>query len=81
MKLNTSVHQIKLRIAKLSELFNSVDPTHFHHSNLEDYAEKFLETSAWHCFTNVTKSINATNTACIWVGPVALTRLKIIRSH
>ncbi len=43
MKKNPPVHQIELRIAKLSELFNSMDPTPFHHRNLDADAEDFLE--------------------------------------
>ena len=43
MKKNSPVHQIELRIAKLSELFNSMDPTPFHHRNLDADAEDFLE--------------------------------------
>lgn len=40
------VHQIELRIVKLSELFNSMDPTPFQHRNLDVDAEEFLETWA-----------------------------------
>ena len=40
------VHQIELRIVKLSELFNSMDPTPFQHRNLDTDAEEFLETWA-----------------------------------
>lgn len=40
------VHQIELRIVKLSELFNSMDPTPFHHRNLDTDAEEFLESWA-----------------------------------
>ena len=43
MKKNPPIHQIELRIAKLSELFNSMDPTPFHHRNLDADAEEFLE--------------------------------------
>ncbi len=43
MKKNPPVHQIELRIAKLSELFNSMDPTPFQHRNLDSDAEEFLE--------------------------------------
>jgi hypothetical protein len=40
------VHQIELRVTKLAELFNSMDPTPFHHRNLDTNAEEFLETWA-----------------------------------
>ncbi len=40
------VHQIELRVVKLAELFNSMDPTPFHHRNLDTNAEEFLETWA-----------------------------------
>ena len=40
------VHQIELRIVQLSELFNSMDPTPFHHRDLDPNAEKFLESWA-----------------------------------
>lgn len=42
----TPVHQIELRVVKLAELFNSMDPTPFHHRNLDTNAEDFLETWA-----------------------------------
>lgn len=42
-KSHPPVHQIELRIAQLSELFNSMDPTPFHHRNLDADAEEFLE--------------------------------------
>ena len=45
-KHQPSVHQIELRIVKLAELFNSMDPTPFHHRNLDTDAEEFLETWA-----------------------------------
>ena len=45
-KNQPSVHQIELRIVKLAELFNSMDPTPFHHRNLDTDAEEFLETWA-----------------------------------
>jgi hypothetical protein len=38
-----AVHQIELRIGELSELFNSMDPTPFHHRDLDRDAEEFLE--------------------------------------
>jgi len=43
MNKKPPVHQIELRIIQLSELFNSMDPTPFHHRNLDADAEEFLE--------------------------------------
>lgn len=40
------VHQIELRIVELQELFNSMDPTPFHHCDLDKDAEAFLESWA-----------------------------------
>lgn len=40
------VHQIELRIAELAQLFNSMDPTPFHHRDLDLDAEEFLESWA-----------------------------------
>lgn len=40
------VHQIELRIASLPALFNSMDPTPFHHRDLDADAEAFLESWA-----------------------------------
>jgi hypothetical protein len=40
------VHQIEVRIVKLAELFNSMDPTPFHHRDLDSDAEEFLESWA-----------------------------------
>lgn len=40
------VHQIELRIAEVSELFNSMDPTPFHHRDLDTDAEEFIESWA-----------------------------------
>ncbi len=40
------IHQVELRIVALSELFNSMDPTPFHHRKLDTDAEEFLETWA-----------------------------------
>jgi hypothetical protein len=40
------VHQLELRIVELSELFNSMDPTPFHHRDLDTDAEAFLESWA-----------------------------------
>lgn len=45
-KSHPTVHQIELRIAELSELFNSMDPTPFHHRDLDRDAEEFLESWA-----------------------------------
>lgn len=42
-KSHPPIHQIELRIVELSELFNSMDPTPFHHRNLDSDAEDFLE--------------------------------------
>lgn len=40
------VHQIEMRIAELSQLFNSMDPTPFHHRDLDTNAERYLESWA-----------------------------------
>jgi len=40
------VHQIELKISKLSELFNSMDPTPFHHCDLDRDAQEYLESWA-----------------------------------
>ena len=40
------VHQIELRVAALSGLFNSLDPTPFHHRDLDRDAVEYLETWA-----------------------------------
>lgn len=45
-KNHPPIHQIELRIIELSELFNSMDPTPFHHRNLDPDAEDFLESWA-----------------------------------
>jgi hypothetical protein len=45
-KSHAPVHQIELRIVKLAELFNSMDPTPFHHRDLDRDAEEFLESWA-----------------------------------
>lgn len=45
-KSHPPIHQIELRIVELSELFNSMDPTPFHHRNLDPDAEDFLESWA-----------------------------------
>ena len=39
-------HQIELRIEELAQLFNSMDPTPFHHRDLDPGAEEFLESWA-----------------------------------
>ena len=47
IKINhPTVHQIELRVVKLSELFNSMDPSPFHHRHLDVDAEEFLESWA-----------------------------------
>ncbi|MDO8248571.1 MAG: hypothetical protein Q7T78_02475 [Rhodoferax sp.] len=46
MKKPAPVHQLELRIVELSELFNSMDPTPFHHRDLDTDAEEFLESWA-----------------------------------
>lgn len=45
-KSHAPVHQIEVRIRQLSELFNSMDPTPFHHRDLDNDAEEFLESWA-----------------------------------
>jgi hypothetical protein len=40
------VHQISLRLRELGQLFNSMDPTPFHHRDLDPDAEEFIETWA-----------------------------------
>jgi len=45
-KSHPPVHQIELRIVELSQLFNSMDPTPFHHRDLDTDAEEFLESWA-----------------------------------
>ena len=45
-KSHPPLHQIEVRIAKLAELFNSMDPTPFHHRDLDPAAEEFLESWA-----------------------------------
>ena len=42
-KAHPPVHQIELRVIQLPELFNSMDPTPFHHRDLDTDAEEFLE--------------------------------------
>ena len=45
-KNHAPVHQIELRVSELSQLFNSMDPTPFHHRDLDPDAEEFLESWA-----------------------------------
>jgi hypothetical protein len=40
------VHRIELRLNELSQLFNSMDPTPFHHKDLDRDAEAFIESWA-----------------------------------
>jgi hypothetical protein len=40
------MHQIELRIGSLAELFNSMDPTPFHHCDLDTDAREYLESWA-----------------------------------
>lgn len=40
------VHQLSLRVVKLSELFNSMDPTPFHNRDLDPAAHEFIESWA-----------------------------------
>jgi hypothetical protein len=41
-----TTHQIELRLVTLSQLFNSMDPTPFHHRDLDRDAVEFLESWA-----------------------------------
>ena len=45
-KRHPPIHQIEIRVEELSQLFNSMDPTPFHHRDLDTEAEKFLESWA-----------------------------------
>jgi len=45
-KNHPPVHQIELRIIELSQLFNSMDPSPFHHRDLDRDAEEFIESWA-----------------------------------
>jgi hypothetical protein len=45
-KSHPPVHQIELRVVELAQLFNSMDPTPFHHRDLDRDAEEFLESWA-----------------------------------
>jgi hypothetical protein len=40
------VHRIQLRLRELAQLFNSMDPTPFHHKDLDPDAEEFIESWA-----------------------------------
>ncbi len=40
------VHRIELRVQELAQLFNSMDPTPFHHKDLDRNAEEFIESWA-----------------------------------
>src|SRR5512133_2258336 len=40
------VHRIELRVQELAQLFNSMDPTPFHHKDLDPDAEEFIESWA-----------------------------------
>ena len=40
------VHRIELRLQELAQLFNSMDPTPFHHKDLDRDAEEFIESWA-----------------------------------
>ena len=40
------VHRIELRVQELGQLFNSMDPTPFHHKDLDRDAEEFIESWA-----------------------------------
>jgi hypothetical protein len=43
---SAAVHHIELRLNELSQLFNSMDPTPFHHKDLDRDAEQFIESWA-----------------------------------
>jgi hypothetical protein len=40
------VHRIELRLREVAQLFNSMDPTPFHHKDLDPDAEQFIESWA-----------------------------------
>jgi len=47
MKARTApVHRIELRLHEVAQLFNSMDPTPFHHKDLDPAAEEFIESWA-----------------------------------
>src|SRR5688572_13104889 len=39
-------HKVELRLQEISQLFNSMDPTPFHHKDLDADAEEFIESWA-----------------------------------
>lgn len=43
---HAEVHRIELRLDELPQLFNSMDPTPFHHKDLDPDAEEFIESWA-----------------------------------
>jgi hypothetical protein len=45
-RARAEVHRIELRLNELSQLFNSMDPTPFHHKDLDRDAEEFIESWA-----------------------------------
>ena len=45
-KVPHPVHRIELRVQELAQLFNSMDPTPFHHKDLDPDAEEFIESWA-----------------------------------
>ncbi len=45
-KRTPEIHQIELRIGELAELFNSMDPTPFHHCDLDTDAQAYVESWA-----------------------------------
>ena len=40
------IHRIELRLREVAQLFNSMDPTPFHHKDLDPDAEEFIESWA-----------------------------------
>ena len=42
----TPRHRIELHLRELAQLFNSMDPTPFHHKDLDPKAEEFIESWA-----------------------------------
>ena len=45
-KSHPTIHQIEVRVVTVAELFNSMDPTPFHHRDLDIGVEEFLESWA-----------------------------------
>ena len=45
-RAHAEVHRIELRLNELPQLFNSMDPTPFHHKDLDRDAEEFIESWA-----------------------------------